>query len=183
MKMQAKMFEEFCTDIVEMFSLRTFQLKVYMKWKLSLSYLKELLKWWRNSIYSFSISLFVLEILRFVSYVNNTLHTSHCITSCWETMYMIEIILLNQSKLSLLGVIRQIPLHAQFRVTLFDNSNDISTFTTTHYTMWRMQCVIYISNKSQYLKNEERYCKTIDGVPLSRVLSNKTNLIFISCTL
>ena len=30
-----------------------------------------------------------------------------------------------------------------------------------------MQCVIYISNKSQYLKNEERYGKTIDGVPLS----------------
>ena len=28
-------------------------------------------------------------------------------------------------------------------------------------------CVIYISNKSQYLKNEERYGKTIDGVPLS----------------
>ena len=50
-------------------------------------------------------------------------------------MYMIEMILLNQSKLSLLGVIRQIPLHAQFRVTLFDNFNDISTFTTTHYLM------------------------------------------------
>ena len=49
-------------------------------------------------------------------------------------MYIIEIILLNQSNLSLLGV-RQIPLHAQFRVTLFDNFNDISTFTTTHYTM------------------------------------------------
>ena len=31
-------------------------------------------------------------------------------------MYMIEIVLLNQSKLSLLGVKRQIPLHAQFRV-------------------------------------------------------------------
>ena len=31
---------------------------------------------------------------------------------------MIEIILLNQSKLSLLGVIRQIPLHAQFRMRL-----------------------------------------------------------------
>ena len=30
-----------------------------------------------------------------------------------------------------------------------------------------MQCVIYISNKSQYLKNEEQYGKTIDGVPLS----------------
>ena len=61
-------------------------------------------------------------------------------------MYMIEIILLNQSKHSLLGVIRQIyPLHVQFRVTLFDNFNDISTFTT-HYLMWRMQCVIYISN-------------------------------------
>ena len=27
--------------------------------------------------------------------------------------------------------------------------------------------VIYISNKSQYLKNEGRYGKTIDGVPLS----------------
>ena len=50
-------------------------------------------------------------------------------------MYMIEIILLNQSKLSSLGVIRQIPLHVQFRVTLFDNFNDISTFTTTNYTM------------------------------------------------
>ena len=59
-----------------------------------------------------------------------------------------------------------IPL-AQFRVTLFDNFNNISTFTTTHYTMWHMQCVIYISNKSQYLKNEEGYGKTIDGVPLS----------------
>ena len=30
-----------------------------------------------------------------------------------------------------------------------------------------MECAIYISNKSQYLKNEERYRKTIDGVPLS----------------
>ena len=65
-------------------------------------------------VYSFSISLFVLEILRFVWYVNNTLHTSHCTMSCWETMYMIEIILLNQSKLSLLGVIRQIPLMRSF---------------------------------------------------------------------
>ena len=80
---------------------------------------------------------------------------------------MIEIILLNQSKLSLLGVTRQIPLHAQFRVILFDNFNDISTFTTTLYTMGRMQCVINVSNKPQYLKNEERYGKTIDGVPLS----------------
>ena len=33
--------------------------------------------------------------------------------------------------------------------------------------MWCMLCIIYISNKSQYLKNEERYGKTIDGVPLS----------------
>ena len=30
-----------------------------------------------------------------------------------------------------------------------------------------MQCAICISNKSEYLKNEERYGKTIDGVPLS----------------
>ena len=27
--------------------------------------------------------------------------------------------------------------------------------------------VIYISNKSQYLKNDDRYGKTIHGVPLS----------------
>ena len=83
-------------------------------------------------------------------------------------MYMIEIILLNQSKLklSLLGVIRQIPLTWAVSCD-FDNFNDISTFTTTHYAVWRMQCVIYISNKSQYLKNEERYGKTVDGVPLS----------------
>ena len=50
-------------------------------------------------------------------------------------MYVIEFILLNQSNISLLGVIRQILTHAQFRVTLFDNFNDISTFTTAHYTM------------------------------------------------
>ena len=39
--------------------------------------------------YSFSISLFVLDILRFVWYVNNTLHTctSYCIMSCWAIMY------------------------------------------------------------------------------------------------
>ena len=58
-------------------------------------------------------------------------------------MYMIEIILLNQSKLSLLGVIRQIPVHAQFRVILFDNLNDISIFTTTHYVVydvWKVVC-------------------------------------------
>ena len=59
----------------------------------------------------------------------------------------IEIILLNQSKLLLLGVIKQIPFHAQFRGTLFDNFNDISTFTTTRYAVWRMQGVVRISNK------------------------------------
>ena len=58
-------------------------------------------------------------------------------------MYMIEIILLNQSKLSLLGVIRQIPLHAQFRVTLFDNFIDISTFTTTHYIQCDVCSVLF----------------------------------------
>ena len=35
------------------------------------------------------------------------------------------------------------------------------------YNVTYMQCVIYISNKSQYLKNEERYGKTIHGFPLS----------------
>ena len=38
------------------------------------------------------------------------------------------------------------------------------------------KCVIYISNNSQYLKNEERYGKTIHGVIISRVLSNRTKL-------
>ena len=80
-------------------------------------------------------------------------------------MYMIEIILLNQLKLSLLGVIKQIPLHAQFRVTLFDNFNDISTFTTTHYLMWQY-AVCYLRIK-QIAISRERYGKTIDGVPLS----------------
>ena len=47
----------------------------------------------------------------------------------------------------------------------FDLFNRI--ISTTHYTMWRIQCVIYILNKSQDLKNEERYGKTMDGVPLS----------------
>ena len=65
-------------------------------------------------------------------------------------MYMIEIILLNQSKLSLLGVIRQIPLHAQFRVTLFDNFNDISTVTTTHYA------VCYLHIKQISISQEQR---------------------------
>ena len=57
-------------------------------------------------------------------------------------MYMIEIILLNQSKLSLLGVKGQIPLHAQFLVTLFDNFNDISTFTTIimQYDVCKVLC-------------------------------------------
>ena len=45
-------------------------------------------------------------------------------------MYMIEIILLNQLKLLLLGVIRQIPY-----MRSFDNFNDISTFTTTHFAL------------------------------------------------
>ena len=115
----------------------------------------------RNSIYNFSISLFILEILRFVWYVNNTLHTSHYIMSCWETKYMIEIILLNQSKLSLLGVIRQIyPLHAQFRVT---------------FSQFRA-----ISPERRAIFKNYRWCSVI----ISRVFnSNKTNLIFISYTL
>ena len=78
---------------------------------------------------------------------NNLIFSIYTEWSCCEIIYTIEIILLNQSKLSLLGVIRQILLHAQFRVTLFDNLNDISTFTTTHYAVSRMQGVVCISNK------------------------------------
>ena len=46
-------------------------------------------------------------------------------------MYVIEFILLNQSNISLLGVIRQILTHAQFRVTLFDNYNS-SLYNVTY---------------------------------------------------
>ena len=67
----------------------------------------------------------------------------------------------------ILGVIRQIPLHAQFRVTLFDNFNNISTFTTTHYAVWRLQGVVCISNKPWYLNQEVRYGKTVEDIPLS----------------
>ena len=46
-------------------------------------------------------------------------------------------------------------------------------------------CYLHISNKSQYLKNEERLWKNYrwSSFIISRVLSNKTNLIFISYTL
>ena len=49
-------------------------------------------------------------------------------------MYMIEKYSVKSIETFILGVIRQ-KLHVQFRVTLFDNFNDISTFTTTRYTM------------------------------------------------
>ena len=45
-------------------------LKVPMKRKLSLSYLKEVLKWQSNILCSFSFSCFVFEILQFVWYAN-----------------------------------------------------------------------------------------------------------------
>ena len=66
-----------------------------------------------------------------------------------------------------------------------NNFNHIHGFSTTHYTMWRLQCAIYISNKSQYLKNKERYGKTIHGVPLwfQEFIKIRQNLIFISYSL
>ena len=55
---------------------------------------------------------------------------------------MIEIILLNQSKLSLLGVIRQIPLHAQFRVTLLITSTIflLSQQLIMQYDVYKVLC-------------------------------------------
>ena len=107
------MCDMFYVDYCVLFEETNFKLRILLLVNVYLSSLEELLKWYRNSIYSFSISLFVLEIFRFVWYVNNALYTctSHCIMSCWEIVYMIEIILLKQSKLSLLGVIRQIAPH------------------------------------------------------------------------
>ena len=63
----------------------------------------------------------------------------------------------------------QILRHAgsHVRVTLFDNFNDISTFTTTHYLMWRIQRVIYISNKSQWSQEQRAIWKNNRWVPLS----------------
>ena len=159
-----------------------------MKWKLSLSHLKELLKWQRNSIYSFSITLFVLAILWFVWYVNNTLYTSHCIItfmSCWETMYMIEIILLNQSKLSLLGVIRQFSLtcavSCEFvwllqRYFYFYNN---SLFNVTYAVCYLNIKQIAISQERRAIWKSNSWSSFI----ISWVLSNKTNLIFIPYTL
>ena len=43
-----------------------------LKWKLSLLHLQDLLKVIKNVFYSFSISHFVLELFRFVWYVNET---------------------------------------------------------------------------------------------------------------
>ena len=59
---------------------------------------------------------------------------------------MIEIILLNQSKLSLLGVIRQIPLTCAVSCDFVWYFNDISPFTTTHYLVWRG--VTYQTNRN-----------------------------------
>ena len=88
--------------------------------------------------------------------------------SCWEIMYMIEIILLNQSKHSLLGVIRQIPLHAEFRVTLFDNFNDISIYfyNNSLCSMTYARCRVHIKQTLIYLNQEVRYGKNVEDVPL-----------------
>ena len=89
---------------------------------------------------------------------------------------MIEIILLNQSKLSLLGVIRQIPLHAFQRYFYFYNN---SLYNVT-YAM----CYLHIK---QIAISQERGAiwknYTWSSFIISRILSNKGNLIFISYTL
>ena len=55
-------------------------------------------------------------------------------------------------------ILYKYPLHAQFRVTLFDNFNDIPTFTTTHYAVWRICKVLcaYQTNLNN-LNQEVRY--------------------------
>ena len=153
-----------------------------MKWKLSLSFLKELLKWWRNSIYSISISLFVLEILRFVWYVNNTVYVI-LYNGCWENMYMIEIILLNQSKLSLLGIIKTNTPYMRSFVWLCLITSTIFLLLLL-FNVTYAACYLHI--KQIAISRERRAiwknC-TWSSFTISRVLSNKTNLIFISYTL
>ena len=77
---------------------------------------------------------------------------------------MIEIILLNQLKLSLFGVIRQI---IRFCVTLFDNFNDISNLQQLimQYDVYKVWCA-YQTNLN-ILNQEVRYGKTVEDVPLS----------------
>ena len=113
----------YCFSILFFFnSMEQILLKVYMKWKIKFVLFERNDKW--TSIHSFSIS-------RFVCYVNNT---------AYVTLYNE---LLNQSKLSLLGVIRQ--MHSL--VWLFDNFNDISTFTTIimQYDVCKVLCAYQIN--------------------------------------
>ena len=52
--------------------LKRMKIKKFMKWKLSLLHLQDLLKVIKNVFYSFSISHFVLELFKFVWNVNET---------------------------------------------------------------------------------------------------------------
>ena len=52
-------------------------------------------------------------------------------------------------------------------MTLFDNFNDISTFTTAHYLMCDIQYAVCYLHVKQIAISQERYGETIDGIPLS----------------
>ena len=91
-------------------------------------------------------------------------------------MYMIEIILLNQSKLSLLGVIRQILYLLRSFVWLCLITSTI--FNVTYAVCYLHIKQIAISQERRAIWKNYRWSSFI----ISRVLSNKTNLIFISYT-
>ena len=77
-------------------------------------------------------------------------------------------------------LILQCDVYRVLRVFTYQTNRNISRMKSDMKK--RMQGVIYISNKSQYLKNDMKNYRWSSFI-ISRVLSNKTNLIFISCTL
>ena len=66
---------------------KQFRVKEEMKWKLSFLYLQDFLKVTDNEFYSFSISHFVLELFKFVWYVNEI---NYDVKSCTDYCKLLE---------------------------------------------------------------------------------------------
>ena len=93
------------------------RLKVYMKRKLSLLYLKEVLKLYSNLFVRFLFLCVVFEIFQFVWYANyQGLHT--CIMTYRRRLYSIVVIKRNHFKLCMFGVAGETHIHDSFKVIL-----------------------------------------------------------------
>ena len=65
------------------------------------------------------------------------------------------------------GVVGETHAHDSFELIRFDNSKDIKLSPISHYARVTSICLICISNKLKYLKNEARKRKTATDVTLS----------------